>query len=148
MAKIIDEVMKGLPSDSEISEAVFEGSNIVLYTKNKDYFLDPGDSIRNIVHEIKKRIELRADPSIVLELEEAKKVIEKTLPEEAGEPNIIFDTQRSRVFIKSEKPGSAIGKGGDVLKEIRKQTFVDLINPKTLSTNFYENPSEKGACWG
>ena len=38
--KIIDEVMKGLPSNAEVSEALFEGSNIVIYTKNSNYFLN------------------------------------------------------------------------------------------------------------
>ncbi len=39
MVKIIDEVTKDLPKDANISEALFEGSNIVLYTKNKEFLL-------------------------------------------------------------------------------------------------------------
>ena len=123
MAKILDEITKELPSDANISEAVFEGANIVLYTKNKEFYLDNKELIKQIVDNIKKRIEVRADPSIVLGLEEAKEKIEKILPEEVGEKNIIFDTFRSRVIIEVEKPGMAIGKGGETLKEIRKATL-------------------------
>src|SRR3989338_2043881 len=123
MAKILDEITKELPSDANISEAVFEGANIVLYTKNKKFYLDNKELIKQIVDNIKKRIEVRADPSIVLGLEEAKEKIEKILPEEVGEKNIIFDTFRSRVIIEVEKPGMAIGKGGETLKEIRKATL-------------------------
>lgn len=123
MAKILDEVMKELPADAKIADAVFEGANIVLYTKNKNFFLDNKGVIKKIVDNIKKRVEVRADPSVVLDLEDTKKVIKKTLPEEAGEPNLLFDPQRSIVIVESEKPGIAIGKGGDVLKAIRKETL-------------------------
>ncbi|MBS3152597.1 beta-CASP ribonuclease aCPSF1 [Candidatus Woesearchaeota archaeon] len=123
MVKILDEVMKELPTDANISEALFEGSNIVLYTKNKEFLLDNKGVIKKIVDSIKKRVELRADPSMVLDLEDTKSFIEKLMPEEKGKLNIIFDTQRSRVIIESEKPGLAIGKGGDLLKEIKKETL-------------------------
>ena len=39
MADILKEVIKVLP-EGKISDAVFEGANIVLYTKGKKYFLD------------------------------------------------------------------------------------------------------------
>ncbi len=123
MTKIIDEVMKDMPPDANIADAVFEGANIVLYTKNKNFFIDNKGIIKNAVENLKKRIELRADPSIVLGLEETKEAIKKILPEEAGETNIIFDVQLSRVIIEVEKPGMAIGKGGETLKEIRKATL-------------------------
>ncbi|MEK6846402.1 MAG: hypothetical protein AABY26_06590 [Nanoarchaeota archaeon] len=39
MADILKEIIKILPKD-KISDAAFEGANIVVYTKDKDYFLD------------------------------------------------------------------------------------------------------------
>ena len=50
MANIIKEILKVLPED-KISESVFEGANIVLYTKDKDYFLDNKGTIRKAVDE-------------------------------------------------------------------------------------------------
>src|SRR3989338_2777013 len=123
MVKILDEVMKELPTDANISEALFEGSNIVLYTKNKEFLLDNKGVIKKIVDSIKKRVELRADPSMLLDMEETKKIVEETMPDEVEKPNVIFDPQRSRVIIESNKPGLAIGKGGDLLKEIKKKTL-------------------------
>ena len=123
MVKILDEVIKYLPKDAEIADSVFEGSNIVLYTKNKDFFLDNKGIIKEIVDNIKKRVELRADPSIILDSEKTIEYIQKILPKEAGKPNIILDSQRSRVIIESEKPGLAIGRGGELLKEIKKETL-------------------------
>ncbi len=123
MVKIIDEVLKDIPAEVKISDAVFEGADIVLYTKNKEFFLDNKGVIKQIVDNIKKRVEVRADPSILLDMEETKKKIEEILPEDVDKPNIIFDTQRSRVIIESGKPGLTIGRGGDLLKDIKKATL-------------------------
>lgn len=127
MTAILDEVLKNLPREN-ISDAGFEGANIVLYTKNKEFFLDNQGMIKKIVDDIKKRVELRPDPSITMEPEKAEKTIRKLIPEEAGVDQIIFDPQRSRVIIEAEKPGLAIGKQGALLRDIRTQTFwVPLI---------------------
>ncbi|MDP6547407.1 MAG: beta-CASP ribonuclease aCPSF1 [Candidatus Woesearchaeota archaeon] len=130
MIDIIKEILKQLPSD-KISEANFEGANIVLYTKDKDFFLNNNGIIKKVVDSIKKRVELRPDPSITLDMEEAEKEIKKIIPEEAGVDQVIFDPQRSRVIIEAEKPGLAIGKQGSILRDIRSKTlFVPLINRK------------------
>ena len=127
MPDIVKEMMKLLPSE-KISDAGYEGANIVLYTTDKDFFLDNKGKIKEIVYEFKKRVELRCDPSIILEQEKAKKIIKSLMPEEAGCGNIIFDSERSEVVIEAEKPGVAIGKQGETLREIREKTlWVPLI---------------------
>jgi uncharacterized protein len=122
MVKILDEIKKQLPRDAEISEIIFEGANIVLYTKNSKFFLEGGPVIKKIVNDIKKRIELRPDPSLSLDLEKTKDMIEKLLPKDAGNTNLIFDPQRARIIIEAEKPGVVIGRQGEFLKEIRSKT--------------------------
>lgn len=122
MSDIIKEILKQLPKE-KISDAGFEGANIVLYTKDKEFFLDNEGAIRRIVDDIKKRVELRPDPSITMNTEKAEKEIKKIITKEAGVSQIIFDKERSRVIIEAEKPGLAIGKQGDLLKEIRTKTF-------------------------
>lgn len=141
MADIKAEVLEHLPKDAEISSCNFEGANIILYTKSKEFFLDSGTTIRDVVNVIKKRVELRPDPSIVLDMEKAKEMIVKIMPEDAKVSNIIFDPQRSQVIIESEKPGLAIGKSGDILKEIRKQAlWVPLIKrTPTIRSKIIEN---------
>ena len=54
--EIIKEILKQLPSD-KISEASFEAANIVLYTKDKDFFLNNNGLIKKVVDSIKKRVE-------------------------------------------------------------------------------------------
>jgi uncharacterized protein len=122
MSKIIKEILKSLPED-KISDAVFEAANIVLYTKDKDFLFNNNGLIKEIVHEIKKRIELRPDPSIVLDMEQAEKEIRSIVPEEAGVSQVIFDPHRSIVIIEAEKPGLAIGKQGMLLREIKEKTL-------------------------
>jgi len=137
---IIKEILSQLPEE-KISDACFEGANIVLYTKDKDFFLDNNGLIRKIVNNIKKRVELRPDPAITLDIEDAEKIIKENIPKEAGVDKIIFDPQRSRVIIEAEKPGLAIGKQGDILREIRKKTlWVPLIRRKpAIRSQLIEN---------
>ncbi len=128
MIEILERVKKMLPAKAKISQASFEGANIILYTKDKNFFLDNGGAIKEIVDSIKKRVELRPDPSLTEDMEKAEETIKKILPEEVGNTNIIFDPQRSVVIIEVEKPGLAIGKKGELLKEIKQKTlWVPLV---------------------
>ncbi|MBI2661315.1 beta-CASP ribonuclease aCPSF1 [Candidatus Woesearchaeota archaeon] len=130
MNEISREILKHLPAD-KISDINFEAANIVLYTKEKDFFLNNNGVIKKVVDTIKKRVELRPDPSITMDVEKAEKEIRSLIPEEAGIGNIIFDPQRSGVVIEADKPGLAIGKQGMILREIRAKTFwVPLIRRK------------------
>src|SRR5512136_2831542 len=104
MGDMIKEILSNLPSD-KISDAAFEGANIVLYTKDREFFTNNEGIIKRLVDEFKKRIELRPDPSITTDMEEAKKTISSIVPAEANVGNIIFDPQRSQVIIEAEKPG-------------------------------------------
>ncbi|MBR9699600.1 beta-CASP ribonuclease aCPSF1 [Candidatus Woesearchaeota archaeon] len=122
MADIIKEILKDLPQ-GKISEACYEAANIVLYTKDEDFFLNNSGMIKQVVDKIKKRVELRPDPSICMGQEKAEKVIREILTEDAGIDQIIFDPQRSTVIIEAEKPGLAIGKQGSLLREIRQKTL-------------------------
>src|SRR3989339_1391145 len=138
--EIIKEILKSLPSD-KISEANFEAANIVLYTKDKDFFLNNNGLIKKIVDDIKKRVELRPDPSITMDMENAEKEIRNIIDKEAGIDQILFDPQRSMVVIEAEKPGLAIGKQGSFLREIRTKTlWVPLIRRKpAIRSKLIEN---------
>ena len=99
----------------EVSDASFEGANIVLYTSNEKFFKEGGPKIREIVNEIKKRIELRADPKIILDKEKTEAEIKKIVPEEAEITKIHFDFHRSVVVIEANKQVMVIGKQGSIL---------------------------------
>jgi len=106
-----------------ITEARFEGANVVLYTANQNFLNDGESKIKEIVEQIKKRVELRADRKILPDKEETKKEIMKLVPKEAEVQEILFDQPRSIVVVQAKKPGLVIGKQGSILEEIRKTTL-------------------------
>lgn len=122
MSDILKEIKDELPK-GVVSEAIFEGANIVLYTNDKEFIRSGEDKIKEIVSKIKKRIELRADKEILAGQDETEKTIRELVPEEAGIDNIIFDVQRSTVIIEAKKPGLVIGKQGSILKDIKSSTM-------------------------
>ena len=121
MADILKSIQKDLPKS--ISSANFEGANIVLYTDDANFFREGESQIKEIVNKIKKRIELRADSTILLDKEKTEKAIKEIVPKEAEITNIIFDVQRSIVVVEAKKPGMVIGKSGSVLQEIKQKTL-------------------------
>jgi len=122
MNEIIKEILKSLP-ESKVNDASFEAANIVLYTKDRSYFIDNKGTIKDAVDAVKKRIELRADPTILLDEEKAKEIITKMFPEDAGVQSFFFEKARSVVTVEVEKPSAAIGKQGQILKEIKEKTM-------------------------
>ncbi len=119
------EILENIKSQirGDITDASFEGANIVLYTNDEKFFKEGGSQIREVVDKIKKRIELRADSKILLEKEKTEEEIRKIVPKEAKITNILFDFHRSIVMIEAKKPGMVIGKQGSILEEIKKTTF-------------------------
>ena len=121
MTDILKSIQKDLPK--VISSANFEGANIVLYTNDETFFREGEGKIKEIVSKIKKRIELRADPKILIDNEKTEKQIKEIVPKEAEITSIIFDIQRSIVIIEAKKPGMVIGKAGAILQEIKSKTL-------------------------
>ncbi|MCL5730114.1 MAG: beta-CASP ribonuclease aCPSF1 [Candidatus Pacearchaeota archaeon] len=109
--------------NAKITDANFEGANIVLYTDNENFFREGEGKIKGIVEQIKKRVELRADEKILPSQDEAKKKIKEIVPEEAEITDILFDEHRSIVVIEAKKPGLVIGKMGSIFSDIRRQTL-------------------------
>ncbi|MDA3855215.1 MAG: beta-CASP ribonuclease aCPSF1 [Candidatus Woesearchaeota archaeon] len=125
MVKILDEIMKELPKD-KISSVEFEAANIVVYTNNAEFLFKGRDKIRTIVSKFKKRIELRADNSLLLEIEKAKEEIMKILSNvQVG--GFKFDTARSKLIIEVDNVGAAVGKEGANLKEIQRKTMWSVV---------------------
>lgn len=121
MADILKSIKDELPR--AISDVNFEGANIVLYTNDKEFFKTGESKVKEVVDKIKKRIELRADKSILASESDTEKTIRELVPAEAEIESIIFDVQRSVVIIEAKKPGMVIGKQGSILNDIRKSTF-------------------------
>ena len=120
--EIIDKVKGSLP-EGLVDRIELEGCEIVIYTRDKLFFLDASEQVRDIVNQLKKRIEVRPDSSLSLPTKETEKIIKEIIPEEAGIKNIKFQPDRSIVIINAEKPGLVIGRGGESLKRIKQETL-------------------------
>ena len=121
MADILKSIKEELPG--VVNDVAFEGANIVLYTEDKEFFKSGESKVKSVVDRVKKRIELRAERSILLSEEETEKTIRALVPEDANITNVIFDVQRSSVIVEAKKPGLVIGKQGSILSDIKKSTF-------------------------
>ena len=122
MADILKTIEEQLPRGI-VSSTIFEGANIVVYTSDTAFFKNGDAEIKEVVNTIKKRVELRADKSLLMPNDETETKIKQIIPKEAEITKIIFDTQRSIVIIETKKPGLAIGKNGFILKEIKTATM-------------------------
>lgn len=120
---VLEEIKSQLPKNAMVSDISYEGSEIIIYTKSKDFLTSSIDLIRKIVGTVKKRIEVRADPSIVLDEEKTTEFIKNTVPAEAGIKDIYFEPEFAKVVIHAEKPGLVIGKSAETLMAIREKTL-------------------------
>ncbi len=122
MPDILKSITSELP-EGVVHEAIFEGANIVLYTTNKEFFKTGDVKIKQAVDKVKKRIELRADKSLLASEKETEDTIRALVSPEAEIESIIFDVQRSTVVIESKRPGLVIGKQGSILTDIKNSTM-------------------------
>jgi uncharacterized protein len=106
-----------------VSSTIFEGANIVVYTSDSAFFKNGEPAIKEAVNTVKKRIELRADKSLLMEQNKTEQRIREIIPGDAELTQIIFDPQRSVLIIETKRPGLAIGKAGSILRDIRQETM-------------------------
>ncbi|EHP85554.1 beta-CASP ribonuclease aCPSF1 [Methanotorris formicicus] len=116
--QIREEVIKRAPGNAIITDVQFEGPEVVIYAKNPEIFTN--SFIKELARDLKKRIAIRPDPSVLLDPEIAKKRILEIVPDDAEITNCIFDANTGEVIIESKKPGLVIGKEGSTLEEIKK----------------------------
>src|SRR6267143_191096 len=114
-------VKKVVPDHVEITQVDFEGPTIVIYTKNMEVFAESNDFVRQIAQQLRRRIVVRPDPSLLATPEEAEKVIREVIPPEAQITGIYFETETGEVTIEALSPGMVIGRHGSVLNEIKKK---------------------------
>lgn len=117
LQKITAEINKNV-----ISEICYEGSNIIIYTKNEDFLKNSTNEIKKIVNKLKKRIMVRADPSILEDVEKTENIIREIIPKESEITEIYFEKEFSKVIIHVKKPGIIIGNNGEIIRKILEKT--------------------------
>ncbi|MGQ9759226.1 MAG: beta-CASP ribonuclease aCPSF1 [Candidatus Methanomethylicaceae archaeon] len=121
-AEIKKVILREIPPEAKLTRVEFEGPPIIVYVQNPSILIENSEPVKRIVHEIKKRIIIRADPSARKTEKEAKKIIEEIIPKEAEITDMHFDEGTGEVTILAKKPGLVIGKGGSTLRDIAYHT--------------------------
>lgn len=122
LEEIKNAIIEKLPEKVQLAKIEFEGPEVVIYTKNPAIVTDNGDLIRNIAKDLRKRIIIRSDKSVLLDPEKTINKIEEIVPEEAMITNITFDEVTCEVIIEAKKPGLVIGKYGVTSRDIVRKT--------------------------
>ncbi len=124
--KILDEinetVKKLIPSSAGITKIEMEGPEVVIYTRTPEAFFGVENYVSKIAFELKKRVNIRTDKSLLSNPEQAKKKILELVPKEAEVRDIYFEEPFSEVVIEAVKKGLVIGKGGELSKKIIMET--------------------------
>ncbi len=125
-SEILEEIKKTivqrLPERVQVAKVEFEGPEVVIYTKDPEIITENGDLIRNIAKDLRKRIIIRSDKTVLLDPEKTIDKIHEIVPEEAEITNISFDDVTCEVLIEAKKPGLVIGKYGTTSREIVKKS--------------------------
>lgn len=129
--EIEEKIIERLPERVKLAKVEFQGPEILVYTKDPEIVADNGSLIRDLAKEIRKRIVIRSDKSVLSEPNETIQKIEEIVPTDADITDISFDELTREVIIESRKPGLVIGKYGVTSREIIKQTG---WSPKILRT--------------
>src|SRR4029077_8170041 len=84
-------ILNNIPAEAQITRIEYEGPRIALYTKSPKYLQNNNYIISEIVNSVKKRVVTRTDKSIRKDEQEAKAILDKMIPVEAGVTNYFFD---------------------------------------------------------
>ena len=81
---IMATILKSIPKAASITKIAYEGPRIALYTDKPRFLMENNDIISNLVNVIKKRIVVRTDEKIRKLEEDARKILDKAVPKDAG----------------------------------------------------------------
>ncbi len=140
---LMSTILNNIPAEAKITRIEYEGPRIALYTKNPAYLQKNNYIISEIVNSLKKRVVTRTEKSIRKPENEAKAILEKLLPAEAGASNYFFDDAFGEITAEVNTPkllspesgfdlGNAMEQTGWKIK-VRKAPHV----PSTAIQNIY-----------
>ncbi|MCL5782689.1 MAG: beta-CASP ribonuclease aCPSF1 [Candidatus Thermoplasmatota archaeon] len=108
--------------ENEITAVDYEGPTIVVYTKNQELFSRRDDIAKQIAQEMRRRIAIRPDPSILSPEDEARSIIEQLIPESAGFKDLYFESDTGEVVIEVEEPTVITSRDSEYIIGIKEQT--------------------------
>ncbi len=120
--RLREDVMKNAPEDMNISDIEFEGPVIVIYTKEYDKYAENNDAAKALAQALRRRVDIRPDPSVLKDLDETDKMIRSMIPASAELFDINFVPETGEAIIEALYPIEVIGKEGRLLADLRKES--------------------------
>jgi len=120
--EIKDTIHGILPEKCQVTKIEMEGPEVAIYTKNPSAFFENENFVAKTAFELKKRVNIRTDKSLLMDEKDAVAKAKEIIPEDADIKEIYFDQAFSEITIESIKPGLVIGKGGETSKKIILET--------------------------
>ena len=97
-------ILTSIPKDANVTKIDYEGPRIALYTDTPRFLMENNEIISNLVNQIKKRIVIRTDEKIRKSEEDARKILDSLVPDDAGLEATFFDTATGEVSIEVKRP--------------------------------------------
>ncbi len=117
-----EEIKRIVPSDIDITAIEFEGPLIVIYSKDFEKFSENSNITKMLASTLRKRFDIRPDPKTLANSDDVEEKIRKMSPEEAEITGLFFDYDTGVVTVEAKNPGAIIGKGGQLLNDMKKDT--------------------------
>ena len=101
---LMSAILNNIPAEAQITRIEYEGPRIALYTRTPAYLHKNSYVISEIVNSLKKRVVTRTEKSIRKQESEARQVLERLFPAEAGVSNYFFDDALGEITVEAETP--------------------------------------------
>ena len=116
------EIRRIVPSEIDITSIEFEGPMIVIYSKDFEKFSENTNITKMLATNLRKRFDIRPDPTLLANSDDVEAKIREMSPEEAEITGLFFDYDTGVVTVEAKNPGAIIGKGGQLLNGMKKDT--------------------------
>ncbi len=116
------EVRRLVPPEMKITSIEFEGPLVVIYTSEYEKFSSNDSLARMLAQNIHRRVDIRPDRSTLAKMEEVEDKLRSMIPESAELYDINFIEETGEVIVEVVNPNEVIGKDGQRLGSIRKET--------------------------
>ncbi len=115
-------ILNNLPAEAQITRIEYEGPRIALYTKNPAFLQKNSYVLSEIVNTLKKRVVTRTEKSIRRAEPDAKLVLDKLMPTEAGGTSYFFDDALGEITIEAHNPKALSQEAGFDLGNAMEKT--------------------------
>ena len=117
-----EEVEKLIPREMNVTAIAFEGSVVVIYTTEYDKFSGNDEIPRALAQSLRRRVDIRPDPSTLENAEKAREKMLAMIPESAEVYDINFIEETGEAIIEAINPNEVLGKEGQLLSDMKKES--------------------------